>query len=119
MHSALKKLAVLVTLVGERVVLRHVTSPTIHAAVAAITIGCFPFCFYSTPHAQIGALIAGWGDLEFDLTGYIFAGLSCIIQASFLLLLKVAFCPLTILLRLQQAQIAQAMSNMGLLYYNA
>ena len=34
----------------------------------------------------MGLLVAGWGDLVFDLMSYTFAGLSCLSQAMYLLL---------------------------------
>ncbi len=76
MHSALKRLTILVTLVGERHILHIIPSTSIQVSVVVIVIG---------------ALVAGLGDLEFSLTGYIFAGISCLVQAAFLILLKVCW----------------------------
>ena len=91
MHSALKRLTILLALAGERLILHvHVSRPLL-LSVYAIAFGAF---------------IAGIGDLEFDLGGYIFAGMSCLVQAAFLVLLK-------------KAHISQSISNTGLVYYNA
>jgi hypothetical protein len=73
MHSALKRLTILAALFGERLVLHARLSVAVQLSVATIALG---------------ALVAGLGDLSFAPLGYLYALISCLCQAAFLVLLK-------------------------------
>jgi solute carrier family 35 protein len=73
MYSVLRRLATVVTLFGEKYYL-GISVPQDEAQSVYIMLG--------------GALVAGWGDLEFHLLGYVLIAINCIFTAWYLLAIK-------------------------------
>jgi len=68
--SALRRLATLIVIVGERFVLGKITPPDETNSVVLMVFG---------------AIIAGWGDLTFDLLGYTLILFNCFVTAGYLI----------------------------------
>ena len=71
--SVLRRMATVVTLFGEKHFL-GVDVPTNEAQSVYLMLG--------------GALVAGWGDLEFHLLGYVLVAVNCVFTAWYLLAIK-------------------------------
>jgi solute carrier family 35 protein len=71
MYSTFKRLTVSVVLIGEYLILKKKPTLTVVLCVAVMSIG---------------AVIAGAGDAAFSLSGYSMAAVSCVVQASYLII---------------------------------
>lgn len=90
MYQVLKRMTPLIVLVVKAIVKRKLPRTDIILSVVVIVGGC---------------IIAGMGDLSFDPMGYMFALLSCLVQAGYLLLVEF--------------QAVDGISSSEMLYYNA
>jgi len=91
MYGVLKRLTILFALVGEYYFLKKTTSWQLKQSVFVIVSG---------------AIIAGLGDLTFDLFGYCFAFLSCFAQAAYLIYVA-------------KSGVETGVNSFGLLSYNS
>mmetsp|Transcript_12864 Transcript_12864/g.27782 ORF Transcript_12864/g.27782 Transcript_12864/m.27782 type:complete len:379 (+) Transcript_12864:240-1376(+) len=73
MYNTLKRLTPIIVLGCKAVVTRRMPATQITASVLLVVLGC---------------IVAGVGDLTFELYGYVFAFLSCLAQAAYLLLVE-------------------------------
>ena len=73
MYSTLKRLTPMIVLSSKAVMTGKLPPKQVTGAVLVVVLGCF---------------IAGMGDFSFNLRGYIFALMSCSLQASYLLLVE-------------------------------
>ena len=73
MYSTLKRLTPMIVLSSKAVMTGQLPPRQVTGAVLVVVLGCF---------------IAGMGDFSFNLRGYIFALMSCSLQASYLLLVE-------------------------------
>eukprot|EP01119_Soliformovum_irregulare_P002599 TRINITY_DN12848_c0_g1_i1.p1 TRINITY_DN12848_c0_g1~~TRINITY_DN12848_c0_g1_i1.p1 ORF type:complete len:318 (+),score=65.01 TRINITY_DN12848_c0_g1_i1:50-1003(+) len=91
MYGVMKRLTTLFTLIGEFLILGKKSSPQLQQSTLVIVAG---------------ALIAGSGDITFDLLGYILATGSCIAQTAYLIYVA-------------KTGIESGMSSVELLFYNS
>jgi solute carrier family 35 protein len=90
-YSTLKRGTTIITLFGEWFFLsKQPTFPTLVSTLLLV----------------IGALLAGYGDLGFDLKAYSYAAASCFIQTAYLLLVS-------------KAGVGKNYTTFGILYYNS
>jgi hypothetical protein len=75
MYSVLRRLTTCITLIGEQVYLKRVVPADEQQSVYLMVFG---------------AVIAGWGDLEFHLLGYVLIFINCVFTAWYLLAIKKA-----------------------------
>ncbi|KXZ51117.1 hypothetical protein GPECTOR_14g98 [Gonium pectorale] len=73
MYNVLKRLTPMMILIVKAIIRRRWPRPEISASVFLVVAGC---------------VVAGIGDLAFDLMGYLFALMSCTMQAAYLLLVE-------------------------------
>jgi len=73
MYNVIKRLTPMIVLVFKAIVRKHWPPVQIIASVVMVVVGC---------------IVAGVGDLMFDLSGYVFCLLSCACQAAYLLLVE-------------------------------
>ncbi|KAG2483882.1 hypothetical protein HYH03_017276 [Edaphochlamys debaryana] len=90
MYNVLKRLTPMIILVVKAVIRRRLPPLQISLSVLLVVAGC---------------VVAGIGDLSFDLWGYLFALMSCLVQAGYLLLVEF--------------QGDEGVGTTELLYYNA
>jgi len=91
MYGVLKRLATLFVMIGESVFLEKKATFKLQQSIALIVIG---------------AVIAGTGDLSFEISGYVFALLSTLVQAAYLLYVA-------------KTGAEKGMNTFGLLFYNS
>jgi len=91
MYGVLKRLTILFVMIGERVFMKKKSTWEVKQAIMLILAG---------------ALIAGIGDITFDLAAYLFAFLSCFAQAAYLVYVA-------------KTGAESGINNFGLLYYNS
>eukprot|EP01114_Cavostelium_apophysatum_P012999 TRINITY_DN305_c0_g1_i4.p1 TRINITY_DN305_c0_g1~~TRINITY_DN305_c0_g1_i4.p1 ORF type:complete len:326 (+),score=41.29 TRINITY_DN305_c0_g1_i4:153-1130(+) len=91
MYGVLKRLTILVVLVGERFLINKSSSGRVKISVGIIVCG---------------AIVAGMGDLSFDPYSYAMALLSCCAQAGYLIWVA-------------KSGAENGLNNFGLLYYNS
>jgi len=91
MYGVLKRLVTLFVLVGERVFMHKYASSDIHKSVVVIVAG---------------AIIAGAGDITFDLLAYVMACGSCFAQAAYLIYVA-------------KTGAEKDLNSFGLLFYNS
>jgi len=90
MFSALRRLTTFVVIAGQYLVLKkNVSQEEIWSVIVMV----------------IGAMIAGWGDITFDLYGYLMTAINCLVTAAYLVLIA------------QKSQ-QTGLQTFGLMYYN-
>ncbi|BDA44780.1 UDP-N-acetylglucosamine/UDP-glucose/GDP-mannose transporter [Coccomyxa sp. Obi] len=91
MYNTLKRLTPVIVLLTKAVQTKKAPPQDIAASVILVVAGC---------------VVAGIGDFSFDLKGYVFALLSCLLQATYLILVE-------------QSGAEKGVGTTELLYYNA
>eukprot|EP00462_Mataza_sp_D1_P026605 CAMPEP_0175129898 /NCGR_PEP_ID=MMETSP0087-20121206/5722_1 /TAXON_ID=136419 /ORGANISM="Unknown Unknown, Strain D1" /LENGTH=327 /DNA_ID=CAMNT_0016412087 /DNA_START=56 /DNA_END=1039 /DNA_ORIENTATION=+ len=92
MYSTLKRLTPITVLVCKSLFFTKQAPPWKISLAVLVTVS--------------GTIIAGWGDVSFDLSGYTFALVSCVLQSSYLLLVE-------------KTGVEKGLLSVEILYYNS